>query len=327
MRFGAFVPQGWRLDLNGIPVENQWDTILTVARDLEAVGFESAWVYDHFHTVPVPTQESVFEAWTLMAALAASTRTIRLGQMCTSNSYRMPSYLAKVAATVDVISNGRLEVGIGAGWYEHEYLGYGYPFPKASVRIGQLREGVEIMRAMWTQDSVEYQGEHYRLSGAICRPRPVQEPHPPLWIAGGGEQLTLRVVARYAQYANFAGTVENFLHKKEVLARHCKEVGRDASEITLSSNFDCVIAPTSDEVEAKLDRLAETFAPLRDLSPEEYKAGYRRSALVGTPEEVSALLADRHAAGLEVAILYFPDAAYDPAGYRLFAEQVIPGFS
>ncbi|MCI0426016.1 MAG: LLM class flavin-dependent oxidoreductase, partial [Actinobacteria bacterium] len=123
MRFGAFVPQGWRLDLAGIPVEEHWQRTLGVARKIEELGYESLWVYDHFHTIPVPTQEVTYEAWTLMAALASTTNTVRLGQMCTCNTYRNPAYLAKVAASIDVISGGRVEMGIGAGWYEHEHRG------------------------------------------------------------------------------------------------------------------------------------------------------------------------------------------------------------
>src|SRR5665811_1289435 len=121
MRFGAFVPQGWRLDLVGLETSQHWDTITSVAETIESTGYESLWVYDHFHTVPVPTQEVTYEAWTLMSALAAVTGTVRLGQMCTCNSYRPPPYLAKAAASIDAISGGRLEMGIGAGWYEHEY--------------------------------------------------------------------------------------------------------------------------------------------------------------------------------------------------------------
>jgi F420-dependent oxidoreductase-like protein len=210
MRFGAFVPQGWRLDLVGIEREDEWSTMVDVAQTIERAGYESLWVYDHFHTVPVPTQEVTYEAWTLMAALATVTDTVRLGQMCTCNSYRPPSYLAKVAASIDVISGGRVEMGIGAGWYEHEYDGYGYPYPKPSVRIGQLREGVEIMKRMWTEDEVHFDGEHYTLKGAICQPKPLQDPHIPFWIAGGGEQLTLRVAARYASYTNFGADLDEF---------------------------------------------------------------------------------------------------------------------
>ena len=151
MRFGAFVPQGWRLDLAGLSPDEHWPTMLRVARTIEELGYQSLWVYDHFHTVPEPTQEVTYEAWTLMAALAATTDTIRLGQMCTCNTYRPPSYLAKVAASIDVISNGRLEMGIGAGWYEHEHDGYGYEFLAPAVRLGMLREGVEIMKGPRTR--------------------------------------------------------------------------------------------------------------------------------------------------------------------------------
>ena len=202
MRFGAFVPQGWRLDLGDIPPETQWDTMVSVGRVAEEVGFESIWVYDHLHTWPDLSQQSTWEAWTLMAGLAEATQRVRLGQMCTCNSYRPPSYLAKVTSCIDAMSGGRLEVGIGAGWYQHEYEAYGYDFPKPSVRIGQLDEAVQILRLMWTEDEAYFDGDHYQVDGAINRPRPLQDPYPPLWIAGGGEQLTLRVVAKYGNYAN-----------------------------------------------------------------------------------------------------------------------------
>jgi alkanesulfonate monooxygenase SsuD/methylene tetrahydromethanopterin reductase-like flavin-dependent oxidoreductase (luciferase family) len=141
MRFGLFVPQGWRLDLAGIEPAKHWETMLEVARAAEDGPFESVWVYDHFHTVPVPTEEATHEAWTLMAALGAATRRVRLGQMCTCMGYRNPAHLAKVAATVDVVSGGRTEMGIGAGWYEHEWRAYGYGFPPAGERLAMLDEG------------------------------------------------------------------------------------------------------------------------------------------------------------------------------------------
>ena len=145
MRFGLFIPQGWRLDLVGIEPEHQWAAMrdLAVHADAADKPWESVWVYDHFHTVPMPTDHATHEAWTLMAALAASTSRVRLGQMCTCMSYRDPAYLAKVAATVDVVSDGRVEMGIGAGWYEHEWRAYGYGFPRAGERIARLAEGVE----------------------------------------------------------------------------------------------------------------------------------------------------------------------------------------
>ena len=153
MRFGTFIPQGWRLDLVGIDPAEQWSAMSTLAQRADAGPWESLWVYDHFHTVPLPTEEATHEAWTLMAAFAASTSRIRLGQMCTSMGYRNPAYLAKVAATVDLISGGRAEMGIGGGWYEHEWRAYGYGFPAIKDRLGRLREGVEIMHQAWTTGS------------------------------------------------------------------------------------------------------------------------------------------------------------------------------
>lgn len=326
MRFGAFVPQGWRLDLAEIPVERQWDTIVEVAQAIESAGYESLWVYDHFHTVPIPTQEVTYEAWTLMAALAVATDNVRLGQMCTCNSYRLPSYLAKVAASIDAISGGRVEMGIGAGWYEHEYLGYGYPFPKASVRIGQLREGVEIMQRMWTEDSVTFHGDHYRLEGAICRPRPLQDPHIPFWIAGGGEKLTLNVAARYASYTNFGNSVENFKHKSEVLAGHCRDVGRDFDSIVRSTNFNVIIGETEAEVEDVTRRLREHYEPfLGERVDRLVDNNYRgNGGFSGTPDQWIEHLRPWKDAGMSYAILWFNEAPHDTRGLRLFAEQVIP---
>src|SRR3954464_3694419 len=145
-----FIPQGWRLDLAGIRPKNQWQVMRDLAQYADQGPWESLWVYDHFHTVPAPTDDATHEAWSLMAAYAAVTERIRLGQMCTCMGYRNPAYLAKVAATVDAVSGGRLEMGIGAGWYEHEWRAYGYGFPSAGERLKALREGVEIMRELWT---------------------------------------------------------------------------------------------------------------------------------------------------------------------------------
>ncbi len=323
MRFGAFVPQGWRLDLTGIDQADHWSTMTGVASVIEKGGFESAWVYDHFHTVPSPTQEVTYEAWTLMAALAVATETVRLGQMCTCNTYRPPSYLAKVAASIDVISGGRLEMGIGAGWYEHEHDGYGYPFLKPSERIGMLREGVEIMRAMWTENVVDFEGEHYRLRGAICQPKPTQKPHIPLWIAGGGEQLTLNVAARYAQYTNFGEDLEIFIHKSGVLEGHCRDVGTDFDAIVRSSNFNVVCAETEKEVEEKISSVESHFSNLVSEERAARQASLYRSAS-GTPEQIVEHLTGWRRAGLDYAIVYFPDTAYDGSSLDLFSREVIP---
>lgn len=324
MQFGAFVPQGWRITLSGIPVEEHWPTMLGVARDIESHGYDSLWVYDHFHTVPEPTQEVTYEAWTLMAALAATTDTVRLGQMCTCNTYRPPSYLAKVAASIDVISGGRLEMGIGAGWYEHEHDGYGYEFLPPAGRLGMLREGVEIMKAMWTDDEVTYDGEHYTLRGAICRPKPLQQPHIPIWVAGGGEKVTLKIAATHAQYSNFGGNdLDGFKRKSEILKGHCADVGTDFDAITRSANFNILCGPTEEEVEQKKSWLRSHLGSyVSDRAAERFARMYEDAS--GTPEQVVEYLKGFQAAGLDYVIVNFADVAYDRGSLELFAAEVIP---
>lgn len=176
MKFGLFIPQGWRMDLVGIDPAQHWGVMAGLARRADANNdWTSIWVYDHFHTVPEPSREATYEAWTLMSALAAVTGRVRLGQMCTCMSYREPTYLAKVASTIDIIAEGRLEMGIGAGWYEHEWRAYGYGFPTAGERIRRLEEGVQIFRDMWTKGEATFSGKHYQVDGAICAPQPLQD--------------------------------------------------------------------------------------------------------------------------------------------------------
>jgi F420-dependent oxidoreductase-like protein len=325
MQFGTFVPQGWRLDLAGIDTAEQWNTMKRVAWQAEQLGFDSIWVYDHFHTVPVASQEPTYEAWSLMASLAAVTDRVRLGQMCTCNGYRPPSYLAKVAASIDAISGGRLEMGIGGGWYEQEYVAYGYPFPKPATRLGELDEAVQIMKKMWTEDEASFSGRHYTIDKAICRPRPIQDGGPPMWIAGGGEQLTLKTAAKYADYTNFVGTLEVFAHKSEVLGRHCEAVGRDMSEITRSTNFNVVVAESESEVQAKLAAMAERVDHLLDDATSAIERMYTGvGSAVGTPDQVVEKIAGFADIGMAYAIIYFPDVAYDASSLELFAREVMP---
>ena len=231
MKIGAFVPQGWRMDLNGIPVEDQWDTILNTANHIENLNYESLWVYDHFHTVPKPTQDPTFECWTLMSALSQKTSRVRLGQMCTCNSYRNPSYLTKVASNIDVMSNGRLEYAIGAGWYDHEYKAYGYEYPSAGVRLKMLEESLIIYKLMTTEETPIFNGTYYQIDGAINQPKPIQKPYPPLWVCGGGEKVTLKLLAKYGDYGNWDVDVEGFIHKSNILKEHCKNENRNFNDI------------------------------------------------------------------------------------------------
>jgi alkanesulfonate monooxygenase SsuD/methylene tetrahydromethanopterin reductase-like flavin-dependent oxidoreductase (luciferase family) len=245
--------------------------------------------------------------------------------MCTCIGYRNPAYLAKVAATIDVISGGRVEMGIGAGWYEHEWRAYGYGFPRAGDRLGMLDEGVQIMRQLWTTGTATLDGKHYQVDGAISRPLPLQEGGIPLWIAGGGEQKTLRIAAKYASYTNFDGAPEVFTRKSEILAGHCREVGTDFDAIVRSANFNVVIGETEKEVK---DRLAWIHSHYEALAPADqvarYDQLYASGPLVGTPEQVAERLTQLDGIGMKYAIFYFPELAYDRSGVDLFLKSVIP---
>jgi F420-dependent oxidoreductase-like protein len=264
-----------------------------------------------------------------MAAFAASTTRVRLGQMCTCMSYRNPAYLAKVAATVDIVSGGRAEMGIGAGWYEHEWRAYGYGFPGAGDRIRMLDEGVQIMRQLWTTGRASLQGRHYQVDGAICRPLPLQEGGVPLWIAGGGEKKTLRLAAQYADYTNFGGgDPAVFARKSEILAGHCRDVGRDFASIVRSDDYNVVLGATEAEVKDKLAWIRDHYEPHvpSDILEREMNS-FARSPLTGTPEQVIEKLREAEQVGLAYAIVYFPDAAYDPGSIELFAKAVIPALA
>jgi F420-dependent oxidoreductase-like protein len=329
MRFGLFIPQGWRLDLVGIPPERHWQVMRDLAEYADGSGWDSVWVYDHFHTVPVPTAEATHEAWSLMAAYAATTSRVKLGQMCTAMSYRNPVYLAKVAATVDIISGGRVQMGIGGGWYEHEWRAYGYGFPSAGQRLGRLDEGVQIMRDAWRDGRVSLDGTHYQVDGAIVEPKPLQHNGIPLWIAGGGEKVTLRIAAKYAQYTNFTSEPDGFTHKSEVLAAHCRDVGTDYDAIVRSANFNAVIGETEGEVADRVRRIRDRQVEVAD--PEAVEAMLSTAtapeSASGTPEQVVDKLKRMRDLGCDYAILYFPEAAYDRSGIELFEQKVIPALS
>jgi F420-dependent oxidoreductase-like protein len=244
-----FIPQGWRHDLVDIDPSKHWEAMNSLAAHADAGPWDSVWVYDHFHTVPVPSDQATHEAWSLMSAFAATTNRVLLGQMCSCMSYRNPAYLAKVATTVDIISGGRAQMGIGGGWYEHEWRAYGYGFPGAGERLGRLDEGVQIMKQAWETGTATLNGKHYQVDGALFYPKPLQPAGIPLWIAGGGEKVTLRIAAQYAQYTNFAGSPDEFSHKSEVLRGHTDAIGRDFNDITRSANYNVVIADTDAEVQ------------------------------------------------------------------------------
>jgi len=314
--FGAFIPQGWKMELVGIEgAAAKWQTAIDISVRAEELGFDSLWVYDHFHNVPKPANEAVFECWTTMAAISQRTSRIRLGQMVGCNSYREPSVLAKITSTVDVISGGRLDWGIGAGWYENEYKGYGFQFPPPKVRIGMLGETVQIVKSMWTEAETSFRGEYYSLHRAQCDPKPLQSPHPPIWIGGGGEQLTLRVVARYADVSNFGGTPDEFARKRGILQGHCAAVGRDESTIRKTWSPEMFIRETEAEVVAAGSRSLWGL----DLDT------WRATALVGTPEQVAEKIQTYIGLGCTGFIPWCSDYP-DTQTLELFATKVMPNF-
>jgi len=311
MDFGIVVPQGWRMDLAGIadPVE-AYETMSRVAQEAEALGFHSIWLYDHFHTVPVPSQEVTFECWTSIAALARDTKRVRVGQIVTCNGYRNPALLAKMASTVDALSHGRLVLGIGAGWYEHEYRAYGYSYPETAERLKRLREAVQIILAMWTQEEATFEGTYYQVKGAINQPKGAQKPHIPLLIGGGGEKVTLRLVAQYGDACNVGGDIATIKHKFAVLKQHCDELGRDYNSIRCTTLIDdCAIAETEDAAIAKL-----TPAQRNDLE------SLRQTQLIGTPAMILQRLKELEEAGVQEIIIRFVDAA-KLESVRLFARE------
>lgn len=318
IKFGAFVPQGWRMDLVEIddPME-QYEAMTRVALAAEELGYDSVWVYDHMHTVPTPEIETCFEAWTITAALARDTSRVKVGQMVTCNGYRNPALLAKMASTVDVLSHGRLFFGLGAGWYEHEWRAYGYGFPELRDRMRAFREAVQIIVRMWTDEKASFQGRYHSVHGAINEPKGVQKPHIPLWLGGSGEQVTLKLVAQYADASNFGSKELDFLrHKLGVLRDHCDAVGRDFHSLTRSTGMGIFLLEEGDDPEA---------ATAQARGKQSYQE-FERSVFVGTADQIADAIQQRIDLGLDYFILYFPRVAYDHTMLRRFAAEIMPRF-
>jgi F420-dependent oxidoreductase-like protein len=316
LKFGVFLPQGWRMDLADIrdPVE-KYETMSRSAKEAEQAGFDGVWLYDHFHTVPTPQLEAVFECWTSMAALARDTSTIRLGQMVTCNSYRPPSLLAKMASCIDVMSHGRLILGIGAGWYQHEYEAYGYEYPDTPDRLRMLRESLQVIKAMWTQAEATFDGRFYKIRGAINEPKPVQKPHPPIWIGGGGEKVTLKLVAQYGDACNFNADVATVQHKLEVLREHCATVGRDYDSILKTLEFYTILGD-----QREIDRVVADHAR-RTGEDESYIRSWH--PLHGDADRIAEIVNEYAALGIEYFIVNLPNAA-EGGVFSRFAEEVFP---
>jgi F420-dependent oxidoreductase-like protein len=235
MRVGLIIPQGWKYEYNGWDPAAAWTRTLELARDAEALGFESEWVFDHFHTVPEVTDQITFESFTTLTAMACVTTRVRLGHMVICSGFRNPALVAKLASTLDVASGGRFELGIGAGWKEDEWLGYGYGFPPTGDRLKALHDALEIITRMLGPGRATYRGRFARVVGAVNVPKGIQQPRPPIIVGGNGREVTWRLAARYADELNvvYRTTDEAAADMLTIRAR-CEEIGRDPATLKVS---------------------------------------------------------------------------------------------
>ena len=297
LKYGLYLSPGFAQELAGIkdPVE-AYETLTRWAQTADQSGYDSVWIPDHFMTAP-PSQEMVFECWTTAAALARDTKRVRIGQLVTANSYRNPALQAKMASTLDVLSHGRLTFGIGAGWYEPDYRAYGYAFPDGPERLRQLQEAVQVILAMWTQEEATFEGNYYQIRGAINQPKGVQQPHIPLMIAGSGEQVTLKLVARYGNVCNVIADPATLEHKFAVLKQHCETVGRDYESIHRTALTLCIIGDTDEQARALIPGWAGAVFP----------GDVGSYGLIGTLETIRQRLAAYEVAGVQELVIHFSD--------------------
>jgi F420-dependent oxidoreductase-like protein len=318
VEFGLMIPQGWRLDLpsDASPVA-QFELMLKIAEEAERLGFYSGFLYDHFHTYPTVTTNSCFECYTTLSAIAMRTSKLRLGQLVTCASYRNPALLAKMAASLDVISKGRLEFGIGAGWYEGEYKSYGYRFESAAMRVRQLREAVQIIRKMWTEEKATFKGKYFTVDGAINSPKPIQKPHPPIIIAGSGEQLMLKVVAQLADRSNLgiAVTLDECVRKYSLIEQYCRNLGRDEHSVERTLYREVFVAQDV--------QIARSRA-LQSKPPDTAEKAFLDSRIIGDPNECVRQFNEYvEKAGVRYFILRVPGAA-ELEPLRLLSREVLP---
>jgi F420-dependent oxidoreductase-like protein len=237
VEIGVVVPQGWSGEYDGWEPRRAWERTLGLTQQAERLGFESAWVFDHFQTEPEPIDEITFESFSTLAALAASTDRLRLGQVVICTAFRNPALTAKMIGTLDVISGGRMELGIGAGWKEDEWRAYGYGFPNTRTRLAMLADHLEVITRMLGKGHATYEGSYASVADAINVPRGLQEPRVPIMVGGNGPKVTWRLAARFADELNLDWlTPEEIREAKPVIASRCEEIGRDPATLRLSVN-------------------------------------------------------------------------------------------
>lgn len=316
LRWGAFVPQGWKLEYSGAGAVDAWARSVEIAQEAEALGYDHLWVYDHVETVPRREPTHVFEAFTMLAALSQRTERVGLGQMVACSAYRNVGLLAKEAACLDVMSGGRLILGLGAGWYDREYRAYGWEFPSARERLDRLEETVQAVRLLWAQERATFEGKHVRLDGALCDPKPLQQAVP-IWIGGGGEKVTLRIAARHADATNWQVGLNAFRRKSDLLRGYCEEAGRDFEAITRTHAPDCRLFDSRADLDAWLaaDDGGQLWGTVDDET-------YVRDNFVGTVEDVIEKAQGFVDAGAREFVLWFRDYPSSESLERVVAEVV-----
>ena len=324
-KVGVYLPQ----------VSSDFESVFNVACRAEELGFHSVWLSDHM--MPLMEERPFLESWTALSAVASRTKTLKLGTIVMCNSFRHPSLLAKMSATLDVLSNGRLILGMGAGYIEKEYRAYGFPFPTASERIEQLSESLRILKLMWTQRLASFQGKYYSIQNAICEPKPVQRPHPPILVGGTGKRIS-RVIAELADYCNLDRlTVEESVVFLRRLSGICEDAGRPPWEVKASLCSDVYIGSSDEEIAKKVDLGYERFISMAQHAKNDNiglyvdrfrpctKEEYLERRISGTPDQCIDRIAQYVKIGINVFVLVFPDITGVEV-LRFFRDRVLKYF-
>ena len=310
MRFGIFTSL----------MAQTWLSVSALWRHFEASGWDIACLSDHFMPNTKDREGAVLECWSTLAALAATVPRMRIGTIVLGNTYRHPAVLAKMAAQVDIISNGRLLLGMGAGWQQSEHDAYGIPFYTLRERLERLDETCEVLRSLWTQRRSNFKGRYYQLSDAPLEPKPAQKPHPELMIGGAGERVTLRIVAKHADHWNVWGGPRVLARKNAILEEHCVKVGRNSKEIIRSVNMALLITDN----QADIERLAQTIASRLGA----HVADARDTCLAGTPDQIREQLNQLKAAGATTLFIPTMFRPVSELGHDLdtFITEIAPDF-
>ena len=314
MQFGLQHPN-FNFDYDGRDASQIIDSLKKLATKAENLSFDSFWVMDHFHQISMvgKQDEPMLEGWTTLSVLAGITSKIKLGTLVTGAIYRHPSVLAKMAATLDVLSKGRLFMGIGAAWNQEESLAYGIPFPPNKERLLRLEEAIQIIRKMWTEEpAANFNGKYYQIRNAYCNPKPLQKPSPPIMVGGTGERQTLKIVAKYADACNLFGSLETVKRKLSVLREHCKNVGRDYDSILKTKLGFVIIDKDRAMGEKRVQQISKVM-------PEDQ---VREFVIYGTPEDVLKQIELLEEAGIQYFIADLePDK--EPEALEIFADSII----